>query len=413
MNHEALLFLILTLVSIKVQAFFSMMEMACVSFNKVRLQYYVAKKSKKAIWLNSLVNHPTRFFGTTLLGVNAALQFGSECSRRFYTAMGLSPDWAPITQIILVVIFAELAPMFAARCYAEHVALLGIRPLYYMSFVLRPFVWIMEILYKGINAIFGQSPRMYSFLTKDELQRAIEAHTDKKGSGQELEFDHLIASLFSTKNKIAKDFMIPLSRVHMLSSKALAVEVKKHLRKGYHHYMPVFDYDMQQVVGVITSRDMLKLSDQEPISSVMKAPWFVPLKSSLFQIIHDFRWNNQEIGFVLDEGGKTIGMITLDHTIAEILPETKLESIATQTTLDKTHILIDRNFPSSAVVADICEQYQININVVDEEETLEDLMEMMLKRPPGMGDSVVINDMEIRVVGSPLIGDKLINIRSI
>ena len=412
MNPEALLFLVLTLLSIGVEAFFSMMEMACVSFNKVRLQYYVSKGNKKAIWLNALLNHPTRFFGTTLLGINAALQFGSECSRRFYSAIGLSPDWAPVSQIILVVIFAELAPLFAARSYAEHVALLGIRVLYVISIIMRPFVFLVECLFRLINFTFKQSPRKYSFLTKEELQRAIEAQIDRKSGGQEQEFDYLIESLFSTKHKIAKDFMMPIKSISMLSSKATAMDVKKEMKKRYYHYVPVYDYEKHQVVGVISPRDLLKLKHLDPIEMVMRRPWFVPMKSTLFQVIADFRSNNQEIGFVLDESGKTIGIITLDHTIAEILPETKHEMIATQSALDKTHIMIDRNFSSRDSVKGICLRYQIDLDY-KEQESLESLMERHLRHPPGFGEAIIVRDFELKVVHSPLIGEKLINIRSL
>lgn len=66
-------FFFLTLLCLVVQGFFSMTEMACVSFNKVRLQYYVSKKKKSALWLNYLLNHPALLFGATLIGVNTAL----------------------------------------------------------------------------------------------------------------------------------------------------------------------------------------------------------------------------------------------------------------------------------------------------------------------------------------------------
>ena len=99
-----------------------MIEMACVSFNKVRLEYYVSKGKKRALWLSFLLHHPAYLFGTTLIGVNVALIIGSECARRFYAALGLNPDLAALTQILLVLIFAEISPMFAGRRYAEHVA---------------------------------------------------------------------------------------------------------------------------------------------------------------------------------------------------------------------------------------------------------------------------------------------------
>src|SRR5580658_9565833 len=119
------LYLFFIIICLIVQGFFAMIEMACVSFNKVRLQYYVSKGKKRALWLSFLLHHPAYLFGTTLIGVNTALVIGSEYSRRFYDAMGLSPDLAPLSQIVIVLIFAEISPMFAGRRYAEHVAMLG------------------------------------------------------------------------------------------------------------------------------------------------------------------------------------------------------------------------------------------------------------------------------------------------
>jgi len=139
-------FLILLFVCLAVQSFFSMLEMAMVSFNKVRLQYYVAKKSKRAQWLSYLLDHPARLFGTTLIGVNAMMQMGSEMARRFYLSVGISPDWAALTQTIIVLIFAELSPMLAARRYAEHVAMLGAPIIFLCSIVMTPFIWCFNIL---------------------------------------------------------------------------------------------------------------------------------------------------------------------------------------------------------------------------------------------------------------------------
>lgn len=141
MNPSWKFFLLLILICLVVQGFFAMLEMACVSFNKVRLQYYVSKENKRALWLSYLLHHPALLFGTTLICVNTALVVGSECARRFYDSLGLSPDWAPLSQIFIVLIFAEIAPMFAGRRYAEHVAMLGIPILFFFSIILRPLIW--------------------------------------------------------------------------------------------------------------------------------------------------------------------------------------------------------------------------------------------------------------------------------
>lgn len=102
-----------------IQGFFSMMEMACVSFNRVRLQYYLTKSNKKASYINFLIRRPYRLFGTVMLGVNIALQIGSESSRTCYSLLGIPPEYAPATQIFLVVIFAELLPLAISRKIPE------------------------------------------------------------------------------------------------------------------------------------------------------------------------------------------------------------------------------------------------------------------------------------------------------
>ena len=139
--NSALSFLVLIVLSLIMQGFFAMMEIACVSFNKVRLNYYISKKRKRAEWVHFLIQRPALLFGTTLIGVNAALFIGSEAARRFYESLGMSPDIASITQIILVLIFAEISPMLAGRRYAEHVVLLGIPILFGFSVLFRPFIW--------------------------------------------------------------------------------------------------------------------------------------------------------------------------------------------------------------------------------------------------------------------------------
>lgn len=88
-----------------------MLELAAVSFNRVRLEYYVSKKIKRAVWLHYLLQKPSRLFGTVMLGVNVALQVGSQSAREFYSSIGLDPNWAPLSQVFLVVILAELTPL--------------------------------------------------------------------------------------------------------------------------------------------------------------------------------------------------------------------------------------------------------------------------------------------------------------
>ena len=140
--------LLLNFVTIAFLAFYSMMEMACVSFNKMRLQYYVSKDNKRAIWLQELIQDPSRLFGTTLIGVNLAMVIGSECSREFYSAIGLNPILSALTQVMLVVILGELA-RFRARSHAENVGMMGAPYLWASAKLMTPLLWCVKGITKA------------------------------------------------------------------------------------------------------------------------------------------------------------------------------------------------------------------------------------------------------------------------
>jgi len=169
-------FLFLALLCVFIESFFSMFEMASVSLNKVKLHYRASKKNRKATWLEFLLNKPSYLFGTTLISVNTVMQIGSEAARRFYESINISPDFAPVTQILIVLIFGELAPLFAARKHSEHVAYICIPIVYVIARILTPFILIIDKISKASNLIFGKSKREF-FLSKEELQKAIEEPT--------------------------------------------------------------------------------------------------------------------------------------------------------------------------------------------------------------------------------------------
>ena len=316
MNGESWeLFLLLVLSSLVIEAFFAMMEMACVSFNRVRLQYYVSQGHKRAQWISFLLDHPTRLFGTTLIGVNAALQFGSECSRRFYLALGLSPDWAPLSQILLVLILAELAPIFAARRYSEHVALLGIPFIYIFCKIMTPFVWVLNGICFVIHRLLHLPSTQGMHLTREELQKAIEAREE---GGEQGEFDTVVASIFSLKNKSAKDLMVPIEKSKTVPSTCLVEHVVEALNCEYFPHLPVFHIAKQNVVAMIYPRDLLRASDKDSVRQFAKQPWFILEKNSILNILKQFRKNNQSVAVVLNESGLATGILTLDSIVEEI-----------------------------------------------------------------------------------------------
>lgn len=411
--HEAWkFFLILTLCCIVMEAFFSMLEMACVSFNKARLQYYVSKSHRRAKWLSYLLNRPPILFGTILICVNTALQVGSESSRRFYDALGLNPDWAALTQIFLVLIFAELSPLFAARRYAEHVAMFGIPVVYAASIVLRPVIWLLDRLCYLVKSLTGVKSDVGLYLTRDELQNIIEEREEPASLREHKEeFNTVTSNIFSLKNKIAKELMKPLSSVQMISSFYTLGEMQRLLTSRYTPFIPIYHRSPQNIVAIAYPRDLLRLPSNEKVRAHARSPWFITEGSSILHILKQFRKNNQSVAIVLNEAGLATGVLTLDEIIDEIFGRKDMWQSMGDIVPRTHHVVVDRTFPGDMLIADFNRQFHVHL-AGHGAQTLSELVTEKLGHAPSKGETVHIDQFEITVEETSLLGAKVVTIRT-
>lgn len=403
----------MVLTCLATQGFFAMMEMACVSFNKVRLQYYVSKHNKRAVWLSFLLHQPALLFGTTLIGVNTSLVIGSECARRFYDSLGYSPDWAPLSQIILVLIFAEISPMIAGRRYAEHVAMLGIPILYFFSIVLRPLIWTLDLLCRFVNRLIGNPVASGVYLSREELQNVIEERDETISTEPpKKEFNTVVANIFTLKNKTAKDLMLPLTHVPLVPSFCTVKEMRDVVKDKQISFLPIYHRNPQNIVAIAFLRDLLRLSENKKVKDYSRQPWFITENSSVLQILKQFRRNNQSLAIVLNEKGHATGVLSLDEVIDEIFGRSD-EWESYEEMLPKAyHIVIDRTFESDMLLKDFNAQFNVNLSYQDAE-TLEEVMTLALGHSPSKGESVRIDQFELTVEEASILGAKMIEVHTI
>ncbi len=406
-------YLFMILVCLAVQGFFAMVEMACVSFNKVRLQYYVSRQNKRALWLSYLLHHPALLFGTTLIGVNTALIVGSECARRFYVALGFSPDWAPLSQIFIVLIFAELAPMFAGRRYAEHVALLGIPILFFFSVILRPVIWLLDVICRAVNRMIGKPVAAGIYLSREELQNVIEEREETISTEPvKQEFNTVVANIFALKNKTAKDLMQPITLVPLVPSFCSVGEMREIVRNKHVSFLPIFHRTPQNIVAIAYPRDLLRLSANKRIKDSSRPPWFITETSSILHILKQFRRNNQSLAIVLNDKGLATGVLTLDEVVDEIFGLTD-EWMSYEEIIPRAyHVIVDRTFPSDMRLNEFNKQFNVYLSY-QEAETLKELMELALGHPPAKGESVRIDQFELTVEEATLLGPTTILVRTV
>lgn len=412
-------FLLMAFLCLVAQAFFTMAEMAAVSFNKVRLEYYVGRGDKRGIWLSRLIKQPTLLFGTSMLGVNTAMLLGSECARRFYLSIGLSPDWAALTQTVLVVIFAEIAPMFAGRKYAEHAAMLSIPILYAVSVVLKPIVFFFTLLCDFLNKIFGMTKEKGFYLSREELQKILEereevpevVHKGVPANAPPEEFDTIVKNIFILKNKIAQELMLPLNRFLSIPASSSVGDVRHLLVAEKVPFLTIYNRNPQNIVAIVYPRDLLRDTDDKRVSDRARPPWFIVQTNSILDILKQFRRNNQVAAVVLNQTGLAVGILTLDAIIDEIFGRDDTWISITEPHPEH-NVIVDRTFPSDTTLEDLNKQYYVQL-AYGTATNLEELFEEVLGHKPAKGDAIRIDQFELTVEEAPLIGPKMISIHTL
>lgn len=398
-------FLSLVFICLVVQAFFAMQEMACVSFNKVRLQYYVSRGNRRAIWLSNLLRHPGKLFGTTLICVNAALQLGSECSRRFYESLGVNPDFAPLSQVVLVLVFAEIAPLLAGRRYAEHAAMIGIPVLYATSKILSPLIWLFDMFCQGIHRLIGSPQGTGLYLSREELQKILEEQEQE-------EINTVVSNIFSLKTMTAKELMQPLSTIQLVPSFCTVAEMRGLLTLHYSPFVPIYHKTPENIVAVAFPRDLLRQAENKRIRDYARPPWFITETDSIMSILKQFRRNNQSVAVVLNNKGLAIGILTLDEIIDEIFGQTDRWMQFEELGAIEQRVIIDRTFSGDTKISDFNAAYRAHIDPQGVE-TLAELVTLILGHPPAIGESIKIDNFELTVEEASILGAKSIAIRTI
>ncbi len=415
MNTEtsAIFWLLLNLASIVTLSFFSMMEMACVSFNKIRLQYYVSKNNKRAIILNNLLKDPAKLFGATLIGVNVALIFGSEFARQFHSAIGLSPDLAPISQVIIVVIFGELAPMFAARRYAEHMTLLGIPLLSGFAAIMTPILWLLTGVTRVTQYFIGGKADEHTniFLTQEEIQKLLEEQPEETGQAASSEFNVIVSNIFNLRSKLAYQVMTPIEQIKTIPSNCSIGNLRQILAKNPHvGFLPLYHRKWNNIVGIAMPRDLLREPDNHQVRNHVKAPTFVPNNTEIIQILKQFRRNNQNVAVVLDDKGQGVGILTLEDIMEAVFGKTLLEAEERPKNFRQVSF-IDKTIPGKMEIAEFNKTYHASLPCKGHE-TFEDVLIESMGHQPVVGDVLYLQPFEIKVKEATLLEIKSVTVRT-
>lgn len=334
--------LLILVALIAVNAFFAAAEMALISLNDNKIKVMADEGHKKASQLLKLLSTPTEFLSTIQIGITLAGFLASAFASVSFTddLIVLLTKYVPlpldilqtITMVFITLllsyvslVFGELVPKRIAMNYAEDIAFGVAGTLVLIARITLPFVHLLTFSTKTIIRIFGINPdQQPEEVTEEEIRMMVDVG-EEKGTIRETEKE-MINNIFEFDNKEAADIMTHRTDVVGLLVSLGLEEVKTIILEQQYTRLPVYEDNIDHIVGMIHLKDFLKYMDgnnttEFSLSKIMRKPYFIPESKHLDELFFELQKNRTHFAVVIDEYGGTAGIVTIEDLIEEILGE--------------------------------------------------------------------------------------------
>jgi putative hemolysin len=315
---------------------FAMSEIALVSSRKTRLQRMADEGKHKARAALDLASRPTKFLSTiqtgmTLIGVMAGAFGGVTLSQPLARLLDRVPSLHPYSHplalgaVVLAItyfsiIFGELVPKRLALAHPERIACAVAKPVGVLSTIIGPAAALLSHSTDGILRIIGLRPSQEPPVTEEELRILIDQGT-RAGVFEESEQD-MLEGVLRLKDRCAGDLITPRGQIVWLDHDASPSETLAHLRGSPFAAFPVCRGRLDEVVGVVHSKDLLALclQGQNPDPKrAMSPPLLVPENCKVLDLLKTFRETGQHLAIVLDEYGGVSGLVTVNDIAVSVV----------------------------------------------------------------------------------------------
>ena len=342
--------IVLFLICLLVEGFFSSAEMALVSINRSSLKNMIQKGSRRAQLIEKVIEAPEWLLGTTLLGTNLAM-ITLNTTATLYVIQTFGIQYEYMTALItapLLLIFAEAIPKTIAQHYPETISLNAIYPIRFISKILYPFVAAIAGVANFVTKLSGvHSDKKTPFLTREEIEFAFKA-TDQERTIKDLE-KKMIDRIFSFAGKKGRDIMISLIDIVSIKSDLSITDAEIVFQTSGYSRIPVYSERVDHVVGWINHYDLLKNEDKSLlVKDLMRKVYFMPINVELGKLLLKMQKLGESLTMLVDEYGGTVGMVTLEDVLEEIVGDIEDEyDFGSQLVkkVFKDRILVDAKIP--------------------------------------------------------------------
>jgi putative hemolysin len=310
-------------VLLALSAFFSGSETALMSIDRLRVKYLARKGRAGAARLEALLDRPDRLLGAILIGNNlvniAASVFATALCIELFGKHGELLTILILTPLLLI--FGEIGPKVYAAKYPEKLSFTVMTPIGVIMWLLTPVTWLVG----GVSTLLtrllrGEEQR--ALISEDELRSFIEFGEHAGVVAKEKR--KMLHGVFDLGEIRVRDVMVPRTEVIGIEADTPFADVVKLVATTRHSRFPIYEGDLDRVVGVIHSKeilDYLDRADDFSLRRLARPPLFVPEAKPIETLLQTFRRRHLHLAMVVDEYGGVEGIVTLEDIVEVIVGE--------------------------------------------------------------------------------------------
>lgn len=328
MDTTGVIQIVTLLVLFLLSAFFSSAETAYSTVNRVRLRTLAEEKHKGAIRVLGILDRYGKMLSAILIGNNIVNLSASSVATTFAIRTWGSRAVGIMTGILtfIVLLFGEIIPKTWAMQRAESITLIYSRIISLLMTVLTPVIFLIDKLSNWILRFLHISSDGNNFsITEKELKTYVDV--SHEGGVIETEERELIYNVFDFGDTVAKDIMIPRIQMTTVPIDASYQELLSTFQASMFTRIPVYEDDPDHIVGVVNIKDFILVKDKEKfqIKKILREAYYTYEYKSVSDLLMEIREKSLSIAFVLSEYGATVGMITMEDMIEELVGEIRDE----------------------------------------------------------------------------------------
>ena len=326
MDASGVIQLVFLAVLILLSAFFSSAETALSTVNRVRIRTLAEEGNKRAIKVNQVLEKYSKMLSTILIGNNIVNLSASALATTLAIQISLPVGIATGILTVVVLLCGEIIPKTWAMTCSEKISLTYCNIIYGLMQLLTHVIFVVDKLANGILFLLHIDPnKKANAMTEAELRTYVDvSHEDGVIESEERE---MIYNVFDFSDAQAKDIMIPRINMVTVSIDDNYQDVLAVFRESMYTRLPVYQDDNDNIVGFINIKDFILTENEADFSikNIIRNAHYTYEFKKVADLLYELREKTTSVTFVLNEYGATVGMITLEDLLEEIVGEIRDE----------------------------------------------------------------------------------------